>query len=434
MFIVRQDRPAAAGTCRVRPRDSNEGDEKRSSIQALQVSGRIFARIPKTWILLACIGLLALNLRGPFVAVAPVVDVMQADLGFSPVVLGLLTSIPVLCFALASPLASMVARGYGAEFAVTLTILGVLAGVIIRSSGGPALVLAGTVVIGLAITIGNIAAPLIIRRDFPPLRQGTAMGVYTAALNVGSFLTSMVTAPLAELAGWQLALASVGVFAVAAIVCWALAVGLGAAFVPSGAVAPDGPRDGAVAGSGWTTAGLTAAFAGQAFSYYAVTAWLPSYLNDELGMSAAAAGAGSSLFQVFAIVGGLGVPFAAKYFSTTTVAVTLGLLWTAVPAGLLLAPELWWLWSIFGGVAQGGGITLIFIAIIKLARDQVSAGRMSATVQGLGYCFGAVAPPLVGYVHVVSGSWTPALLLILASVLTFFLAATLSVRRVPKGR
>jgi CP family cyanate transporter-like MFS transporter len=102
------------------------------------VSGRFLARLPKTWILLACIGLLALNLRGPFVAVAPVVDVMQADLGFSPVMLGLLTSIPVLCFALAAPLASLAARGYGAEFAVTLTILGVLAGVIIRSAGGPA--------------------------------------------------------------------------------------------------------------------------------------------------------------------------------------------------------------------------------------------------------------------------------------------------------
>ncbi|MDQ0925007.1 CP family cyanate transporter-like MFS transporter [Pseudarthrobacter sp. W1I19] len=398
------------------------------------MSARFLARIPRTWILLACIGLLALNLRGPFVAVAPVVDVMQADLGFSPVVLGLLTSIPVLCFALAAPLASLVARGYGAELAVTLTILGVLAGVIIRSAGGPALVLAGTVVIGLAITIGNIAAPLIIRRDFPPLRQGTAMGVYTAALNVGSFLTSMVTAPLAEFAGWQLALASTALLAVAAIVCWVLAIGLRAAFVPSAAPVPDGQRPAAAAGSAWTTAGLTAAFAGQAFSYYALTAWLPSYLSDELGMSASGAGAGSSLFQVFAIVGGLGVPFAAKYFSTTAAAVTLGVLWTSVPAGLLLAPELWWLWSVFGGVAQGGGITLIFIAIIKLARDQVAAGRMSATVQGLGYCFGAVAPPLVGFVHDVWGSWTPALLVILASVLTFFVASTLSVRRVPRGR
>lgn len=392
------------------------------------------ARVPKSWILLACIGLLALNLRGPFVAVAPVVDIMQADLGFSPVVLGLLTSIPVLCFALAAPLASLTARRFGAEFAVTLTILGVLAGVIVRSAGGPALVIVGTVMIGLAITIGNIGVPLIVRRDFSPRRQGTAMGVYTAALNIGSFLTSMVAAPLAELAGWQISLASVGILAVVAIIFWTLAVGARTAFVPSADDVPGGQEHPAVKGSAWITAGLTAGFAGQAFSYYAVTAWLPSFLNDELGMSASAAGAGSSLFQIFAIVGGLGVPLATKYFSTTTTAVSLGVLWVTVPGGLMLAPDLWWLWSTFGGIAQGGGITVIFIAIIKLARDQASAGRMSATVQGLGYCFAAVAPPLVGFVHNETGSWTPALLLVLASTLTFFLSTTLSVRLVPKGR
>lgn len=398
------------------------------------MSGQFLAKVPKAWILLACIGLLALNLRGPFVAVAPVVDMMQADLGFTPVMLGLLTSIPVLCFALAASLASFAARKLGAEFAVSLTILGVLAGVIVRSAGGPGPVVAGTVMIGMAITVGNIAVPLIIRRDFSPRRQGTAMGVYTAALNVGSFLTSMVTAPLAEVAGWRVALASVGLLAIIAIVFWTFAVGPRTAFVPSHIEAGGGQEHPAVKGSGWITAGLTAGFGGQAFSYYAVTAWLPSYLGDELGMSVSEAGAGSSLFQIFAIVGGLGVPLAAKYFSTTTTAVTVGLLWTAVPAGLLLAPHLWWLWSTCGGIAQGGGITLIFIAIIKLARDQASAGRMSATVQGLGYCFGAVAPPLVGFVHTATGSWTPALLVILASVLLFFSCTTLSVRLVPKGR
>ncbi|PNI08490.1 MFS transporter [Arthrobacter sp. AFG7.2] len=397
------------------------------------MSGRILARIPNSWILLACLGLLALNLRGPFVAVAPVVDLMQAELNFSPVLLGLLTSIPVLCFSLAAPLASLAARRFGAEFAVTLTILGVLAGVLVRSAGGPALVVAGTVLIGLAITVGNIAVPLIIRRDFAPARQGTAMGIYTASLNIGSFLTSVATAPLAGIAGWRFALGSVAVLAVAAIAFWTLAVGPRSAFLASrqdSAVSSLAP----VKGSRWITAGLTAGFAGQAFSYYGVTAWLPSYLNDELGMSASEAGAASSIFQILAIVGGLGVPFAAKYMSTTAVAVTLGVLWTAVPAGLLLAPGLWWLWSIAGGIAQGGGITVIFIAIIRLARDQASAGRMSATVQGVGYCFAAVAPPLVGFIHDVTESWTPALLVILASVLTFFAGTALSVRRVPKGR
>ena len=396
------------------------------------MSANILAKAPRGWILLASIALIALNMRGPFVAVAPVVGQMQRDLGFTPVELGFLTGIPVLCFALAAPLASLTGRKLGPEFAITLTLLGVLLGVVVRSAGGGALVMLGTVILGVAITIGNIVVPLIIRRDFAPAQQGAAMGIYTAALNIGSFVTSMVSAPLAELLGWRPAIAACGVFALAAAAVWGLAVRR-RAFVPEAVPGTDPARPVGKPASRWITAGLTAGFAGQAFSYYGVTAWLPSLLADELGMAPSAAGAGSSLFQIFAIAGGLGVPFAARFASTTTAGLTLGLLWLTVPVGLLLAPELWWLWSSFGGIAQGGGITLIFIAIIRLARDQASAGRMSAVVQGAGYCFGAAAPTLLGYVHGVSGSWTGALLLILGSVSAFILGTSLSLRHVPKA-
>ena len=49
--------------------------------------------------------------------------------------------------------------------------------------------------------------------------------IYTAALNIGSFLTSVAMAPLAAAAGWRLALGSVAVLAVAAVAVWVLAVG-----------------------------------------------------------------------------------------------------------------------------------------------------------------------------------------------------------------
>lgn len=394
---------------------------------------RLGSTIPSSWILLACIGLIALNMRGPFVAVAPVVGPMQQDLGFSPVELGLLTGIPVLCFSLAAPLASLAARRLGAEVAITVTLLGVLAGVVVRSAGGGAMVMLGTVILGVAITIGNIAVPLIIRRDFSSRRQGTALGIYTAALNIGSFLTSVVTAPLAEAAGWRPALAASALFAVAAIAFWVPAAGRGA-YVPAADDGSGGPPASGRPASPWITVGLTAGFAGQAISYYGVTAWLPTLLSDELGMEPAAAGAGSSLFQILAILGGLGVPLVARFMSTTAVALTLGTMWLTVPLGLLLAPELWWLWSSLGGAAQGGGITVIFIAIIKLAMDQASAGRMSAVVQGVGYCFAAAAPTFVGYVNSVTGGWTAPLLVILGSVLAFILGTTLSVRKVPKQR
>ncbi|MEW1821430.1 hypothetical protein AB0323_11655 [Arthrobacter sp. NPDC080031] len=100
----------------------------------------------------------------------------------------------------------------------------------------------------------------------------------------------------------------------------------------------------------------------------------------------------------------------------------------------MLAPQFWRLWSLSGGIAQCGGFTVIFTAVTRVAPDQVTAGRMSTTVQGLGCCFAAMAPPLVGFIHNVSASWTPALLVILASVLTFSVSTSLSVRRLPQAR
>ena len=61
------------------------------------------ARSAARGLLLAAVLLYALNLRAPITALAPVVDDVRADLGLSAATVGLLTGIPVLCFALATP-------------------------------------------------------------------------------------------------------------------------------------------------------------------------------------------------------------------------------------------------------------------------------------------------------------------------------------------
>lgn len=384
------------------------------------------------WVLLACIGLVALGLRGPIVAIAPAVGVLRRELGMSSAEAGLLTSIPVLCFALAAPLAALVIKRFGAELAITLTLLGVLVGVCVRSAGGAGVAMLGTVLIGLAITLGNITVPLIIRRDFPRHRHATATGVYTAALNIGSMLTSLLTAPLAGALGWRLALAASAVFIVAGAVSWVAAIGPRLALRASAPEQPHASGRPRLPGGRWIVAGLTAGFAGQAFAYYGVTAWLPTYLSEVTDMTAVQAGAGSSLFQVLAIVGGLGVPLAARRLRTATIAVVLGILWAAVPLGLLFVPGLWWLWTVAGGIAQGGGITTIFIGIIEFAHDNAAAGRISAVVQGVGYGFGALSATVVGFVHTVAGSWPAPLLVILAAVLAFAGCTTFSVRSIAR--
>jgi CP family cyanate transporter-like MFS transporter len=386
---------------------------------------------PAAWLLLAAIAFIAMNMRGPFVAVAPVAKPLSADLALTPGELGLLTGIPVLCFALAAPLASLTARRLGAEMAVTLTLLGVLAGVLIRSVDGTVVVMLGTVLLGVAITIGNIAVPLIIRRDFTKERQGMAMGLYTAALNVGSFVTSVATAPLAEATGWRVALAGSAVFTVVAAAFWAAAAGV-RAFRPDPVMPEAAADDGAAHRQRRSLAAVTVAllvgFGGQAFSYYGITAWLPSLLSDELHLSPSAAGAGASLFQIIAILGALGTPLLARRAGTSLAVTVLGVLWISVPIGLLVAPQLWPLWCSLGGAAQGGGITLIFTEINVIAHDQASAGRMSAIVQGTGYAIAAAAPTLLGWIHAGTGSWSPPLVVVVVSVAAFIGGTGVAVR------
>ena len=352
------------------------------------MTAKIPARMPRGWILLACIGLIALNMRGPFVAVAPVVGPMQQDLGFSPVELGLLTGIPVLCFSLAAPLASLAARKFGAEVRHHADPAG--------SAGrrhGP---LRGQRRPGdgrnghhrAAITIGNIAVPLIIRRDFSPRRQGTAMGIYTAALNIGSFLTSVVTAPLAELAGggmrWLPAGSSrwprwcSGFWRWDARLCSVRRVDS----MPGCRRRPASALDHCGADCWLRGAGLL---------LLRGNGWLPSSSRRAWD------GAVRGRRRVLPLPDPRhrGRPWGAARGQVRQYDGGGGHLGPAVDdraPGLLLAPELWWLWSSVGGIAQGGGITLIFIAIIRLARDQASAGRMSAVVQGVGYCGSAPLP------------------------------------------
>lgn len=178
------------------------------------------------------------------------------------------------------------------------------------------------------------------------------------------------------------------------------------------------------------TWGLVLAFAGQAFSYYALTAWIPTLLHDEIGFDTASAGASSSVFQILAVVGALGVPVLASRWRPRSIIVLVSLFWLAMPIGLLLAPQLWLLWSICGGAAQGGGITVVFIIVVRLVTTDADARRMSALVQGGGYLLGSAGPLVAGTLHEVSGGWTVPLLVVVGAVLVLGVSGTIAARNV----
>ncbi len=370
------------------------------------------------WLILAAIVLIGLSLRGPVVAVAPVAGLIGGELDLDSARVGLLTSLPLLCFAFATPLASLIIARAGRDLSASITLVGVVIGTLIRSSDGAAAAFVGTIVLGIFITVGNVVIPLVIADEIPSARSGMATGAYTASLNVGSVITTFGTAQIALALGWRVALAIWAGLAVVALVVWLAAVGPKAALTPrprpqmdaaARAAAPPSVSFGIVLALG-------VAFGTQAFAFYGMSAWLPKLLTDEQGFSAQKAGSASAVFQLFGIAGALTLPLLVRWLGRRAGILTVLAFWLSVPLGLLIAPQAWPVWTITGGLAQGGGITMMFLLVVALSQG-ARGGRASATVQGVGYAIAATAPAALGALRDSTGAWTLSLVAVAVSVL-----------------
>lgn len=358
---------------------------------------------------LAALALYALNLRAPITALAPVVGDVSTDLGLTPAAAGLLTGAGVLCFAVATPFSAALVGRMGTALAGAASLLGVLAGTLLRSTGGFATALAGTVLVGVAITVGNVAVPVVVARDFASGVAG-ATGLATAAMNVGAVATTIGTAPLAALVGWRWALASWALVVVAGLVVWWWAHGRGRSDERGAApAAPAGEPLGRLLRRRSTWA-LCLTFAASSVAYYGLSAWLPSVLHDEAGMTPAAAGGAAAVFQGLGIAGGLLAPLALRRVDPRAVVAAAAVCWMSLPVGLLLAPAGWPAWTALAGVAQAANWVVLSAVVIAVSGSPQAAGRLSAVGQTFGYALAGLAPSALGALHTATDGWAVPLL------------------------
>lgn len=408
------------------------------------------------WLVISGVLVAALSFRGPIVAPTPVLRDIQDDLGIGAASAGLLTTVPVLMFAVLTPVAALVIRRAGAELALMLTLIGVVVGTLVRAIPGFGWMLAGSLIIGAAITVGNVVVPVIIRRDVPPRQVSAVTAAYVSMLNVGSLLTALATAPLAAALGWPLALLAWIAVSVVGIVLWGIHLARARrddaySGEPSTVAPPQATRE-VVDNTALTgplpvvAAGrrgilrrpivwlLALTFACQAAIYYGLTTWLPTILGDQLGIDRTAAGTLASLFQGVGIVGAFVVPVLARRFPAIVPALAICACWIILTVGMLVAPALYVVWATFGAVAHSGGFVVIFSTLVAVARSDAEAAGMSAFVQGAGYGVAAVAAPVMGALHEANEGWFGALLLLVALAIAYLILMLAAMRRVPGRR
>lgn len=354
--------------------------------------------------------LLALNLRPAAVSVGPVLSELRAGLDMSAAVAGVLTSLPVLAFALVGSQAPALARAIGVHRVTLLALVLVAAGLVTRSMvDSPAvfLVISFLTLSGMATT--NVLLPSLVKLHFPH-RIGTVTAAYTTAMAVGLTLALTLTVPLSEATGsWRTGLALWAAVAVVAALPWLRMVrhdqhGAGG-----------GRRIGlrAVARTplGWAMALF---FGLQSIHAYVVFGWFAQLWRDA-GWSPATAGVLVGIAAGVSIPLSIWLPMAAGRRRDQR-----GLLLVVMACypigyvGQLVSPyHLAWLWAVVVGVGLCT-FPLILVLIGLRSRTPEGTAALSGWTQSTGYLIAAGGPFLVGWLYDATGGWTWPLVLLLA--------------------
>lgn len=363
--------------------------------------------------LIVAVCLVAANMRPTITAVGPLLDQIGADTGMATATLGFITAVPLITWALVSPLAHDLSRRFGMSRVVLWALVLLLAGTIVRSLPGPVASLwIGTALIGMALAVANVLMPATVKRDFPGRTTGM-MAVYTALLSGVGAISSGVAVPLSHLAdggaGWRVALLITG----GALLPFAIAAW---AWTTRGTHPVVARRSGPRQRTGiWTdpVAWLVAAYMGlQSSVFYMLVTWLAT-ISMSTGRSALLAGFDVMFYQLFALAGSILLPLALRGRAERFIPASLPLIGLTGTLGLMLAPGGILLWSALLGLFAGSSLGMSLTLMAHRARDHDASAALSGMSQSVGYIVAAIGPVAFGALHAFYGGWIAPLSLLL---------------------
>lgn len=375
-----------------------------------------FYRRPE-WLIIGII-CIAANLRAPVTGVAPVIESIQQSYSLTAAQAGLLTSSPLLFFAIFSLVAAPLARFVGLERALFIAITAMVVGVFWRIYPSIFSLYAGNNLIAVGIALGNVLVPSLIKAYFPQ-RIAFLTAIYSLMMGISAAIVSALAIPLTEHTawGWRTSLLSVSLMIVVSWVVW----------LPQIHKGPRRKKDATQQARApiWRhpIAWQVTIFLGcNSLFYYIFVSWLPSLLTS-LGFSAAIAANMHGLMQLASAVAGLLILPVVRHFSDQKPAVVcavapifIGLL------GLWWVPSLALIWALLLGLGSGAVFVLALSFFGMRVTTTAQAASLAGMAQFVGYLLAATGPSLMGAFYDWTHSWVPMLVfcLFVATVILIF--------------
>jgi CP family cyanate transporter-like MFS transporter len=362
--------------------------------------------------------LISINLRPAITTIGPLLGMIRDDVNLTNSSAGLLTSLPLIAFAVMSPFAARIGNRYTYEGAMIIGLIILLIGIGVRSISVLILLFTGTFFAGLGIAILNVLLPGLIKDKFPT-RVGLMTSIYSTTMGIVAAIASGVSIPLTEIGnfGWQGSLMVWSIPAVIGIIVWTylqIAGNSRKIKEPNPDIKYARTGDGRIWRSplAWQIAGFMGL---QSLLFYVTITWLPEILHHS-GMSIEMAGWMLSFTQFIGLPASFIVPVLAEKLPSQRLLVTL----------LTLCCFLG-----YGGLLIGNHIVLIFICTTLIGffisgafafaltlfglrtRNAKDASELSGMAQSLGYVLAALGPIFIGFLNDMTGDWSIPIIVIM---------------------
>ncbi|SCT00466.1 CynX/NimT family MFS transporter [Staphylococcus caeli] len=387
-------------------------------------------KVNNSWIVVIAIIFIASTLRAPLTSVGPVIDEIKENLSIGNGVAGILTTIPLLIFAIVSPFVSRVTRRFTMSYTIFYAMLLLILALLIRVVGDFNLFIVGTILLGIAIAFGNVVLPSYVKWYFP-MQIGLMTGIYSATMNFTAGLGGGMSYPLSKITtfGFKLSLSFWMTFAVIALCLWIICVKNRATLEKTtikGVKVETSSKFNIVHSKlAWMVA-LTMGF--QSMIFYSMVAWVPSILVDR-GLNHDMAGYLLMLNQFAQVPMTFIFPIIASKLKRQRMLIVIITILFLAGFGLFFSQSLPMLiiGIIIVGLAMGACFSLCMTLFSIRARTSDGSIALSGFGQAIGYFIAALGPFLIGLLHDVTNSWNTAILaMILMSCCVFIFGYTAS--------
>lgn len=368
--------------------------------------------------------LLGACMRTPITSIPTVINNIAATLGVQATSLGILTTLPLICFGVFAPFVPIISRRLGNELTIAIITVILFIGSYMRIINQP-LLFVSTILVGLAITFMNVLLPAIIT-DNMPAKIGTMTSLYTLSMTFFSVFGAGLSAPIAQKTSWQFVVQLISLIALITFIVWLPNVRFNR-------------RDKAVTtsktASVWQnkTAWFMLFYFGLAsLIFYTLVAWLPT-MAIAAGISANTASLLAGLFQLASVPTSFLMPILAVRTHNRTRLIVIAAVATLVGIVALMIPIhsviYFAIINIILGLATAATFSLTMTMFGLKTKTPEQTRNLSGMAQSIGYLIAAVGPVLTGALQNMTHSWLTSDLFMLAVIIIFTICGIICEKR-----